>query len=112
MVLRLTYGDAVFLFTSDMRSSQEEIMLVHPHLVQANVLQVANHGALRTNSDIWIDVVNPQVAVLQSDPASSQNPTEETVIARFEDRRLFRTDKDGVIEIVTDGDTLEIIPSE
>lgn len=112
MVLRLTYGGAVFLFTNDMRSSQEEILLENPHLVQANVLQVANHGALRTNSDIWIDTVNPQVAVLQSDPASSQNPTEETVIARFEDRRLFRTDEDGVIEIVTDGEELEIISSE
>jgi competence protein ComEC len=112
MVLRLTYGEAVFLFTSDMRSTQEEILLENPHLAQATVLQAGNHGALRTNSDTWVDTVNPQVVVVQTDPAARENATADSVIAQFEDRRLLRTDEDGTIEIVTDGKALEIISPE
>lgn len=112
MVLRLTYHDTVFLFTSDLEIREERLLLGQPHLIQANVLQIGGHAADDTNSPRWIGAVHPQVAILQTDPATRFEPTLQGIVDRFEGARLYRTDLHGAIEIVTDGQSLEIYTSE
>lgn len=107
LVLRLEYGEAVFLFTSSLSLSQEETLLLEPHLVQANVLQVADHGEEGSNSQQWINHVNPQVAIIQNDPSRSEGIPQH-VLEQFGDRKVFRTDIHGRIEITSDGQTLSI----
>lgn len=108
MALRLRYGEAVFLFTNRLSAGEETALLQQPHLVQASVLQAADHAADGSNSETWVAAVNPQVVIVQNDPGSREPGAIGHVMARFEGRRLFRTDKDGVIEISTDGRALTI----
>lgn len=106
LVLRVTYGEAVFLLTGNITADEEAVLLQNPHLIQATVLQVANHGGGNSSSSAFIDAVQPQVAVIQTDIAR-QNIS-PTVVDRLSGSRLFRTDEQGLIEIITDGKTLII----
>jgi competence protein ComEC len=113
LVLRLKYGEAVFLFTHTLSEDDEIALLAeNRHLVQANVLQVADHAAPESNSEAWVAAVNPQIVIVQYDPASRSPGVDTGVMARFSDRRLYRTDRNGEIEIVTDGEKLKITTAE
>jgi competence protein ComEC len=108
MVLRLKYGEAVFLFTNQLTHRDEELLMQQPHLVQANVYQAADHAADDSNSEAWIAAVNPQVVIVQNDPSHREAGAIGHVMAHFEGRKLFRTDRNGTIEITTEGRTLKI----
>lgn len=108
LALRLEYGEAVFLFTNELPLSEEEHLLADVHLVQATVLQAADHAADKSNSQTWVDTVNPQIVVVHNDPSHWNPGAIGHVMSRFEGRQLYRTDEHGTIEIITDGDTLDI----
>ncbi|MBI5928446.1 MAG: ComEC/Rec2 family competence protein [Chloroflexi bacterium] len=113
LVLRLQYGESVFLFTNDLSEKDEQMLLSDSHhLIQASVLQAADHAAPDSNSAAWVEAVNPQVVVVQYDPASRDPGADSGVLARFSNRKLYRTDRDGTIEMVTDGKKLKIYTEE
>lgn len=109
MVLRLTYHDAVFLFPGAISRSEERELLQQPHLIQANVMLAINHASENTNSQQWVDIVNPQIVIIQSDPASRFNVTSRNIVDHFTERKLYRTDQHGRIEIITNGQELNIL---
>ena len=109
MVIRLQYNEAVFLFPGSIGQTEERILLENPHLIQANVLLAAGHATERTNSQTWVDMVNPQVVIVQTDPASRFDATDEQVISHFDGLKLYRTDLHGDIEIITNGHELQIL---
>lgn len=113
LVLRLQYGESVFLFTNSLDEDEEQVLLTDSrHLVQANVLQAADHAAPDSNSASWVEAVNPQVVVVQYDPASRDPGADSGVMARFSNRRVYRTDRNGTIELVSDGKRLKIYTEE
>jgi competence protein ComEC len=105
MVLRLTYGGAAFLLTGGIQAEVEVQLLAQPHLLQAQVLQVADQASGEASSREFLGVVNPQVGVLQIGAEDSPNAT---VLERLQGARLYRSDRAGLIEIRTDGRELLI----
>ena len=103
-VIRLTYGEAVFLLTGEITAAEEEILLQNPHLIQANVLQVPAHGSDDANSAAFLNVVQPQIAVIQLDPG--RGALSPTVLSRLDHTHLYRTDQHGAITISSDGNFL------
>lgn len=93
------------LLTGEMTPEVETRLLANPHLLQASVLQVAAHGDGDVSSTAFLQIVNPQVAVIQLD---DENPPSPTVIERLDDQLVVRTDTDGKITIVSDGQQLWI----
>lgn len=100
LVLRVSYGDAVFILAGSIQAATETLLLENPHLLQAAVLQIPDHGSAEASSLPFLRVVNPQVTVLQLGVERDPSPT---VISRLAGTRLFRTDQAGLIEVVTDG---------
>lgn len=107
LVLRVVYKDAVFLLTSSLSTSEEQILLGNPHLVQATAYLAAEHGMAGSNSAGWVGTIHPQVVVIQNDPSRSDGIANE-VLERFSTLDLYRTDVRGLINIRTDGQTLWI----
>lgn len=109
-VLRLTYGKTVMLFDSDAESDAESNMLrAYPaaHL-RADFLNVGLHGSRNTSSDAWLDAVQPRIAVISCAKNNTfAHPSPET-LARLTSHhvRVLRTDRDGTIEIESDGTRL------
>lgn len=106
MVLRVTYGDASFLITSDATFPMLSTTETPPAYTHATVMQVPQHGVSRAMSNQFVTAVSPQIAVLQVDPASRLNLPEPDTIHRLADIPLYRTDESGAIHMWTDGSTL------
>jgi competence protein ComEC len=108
LVLRVAYGEAVFLLTGEAQDDIEQVLLVNPHLVQATVLQVSDHGSGNASGLRFVETVSPQAAVIQIE---LRDPS-PTVITRLSAATLFRTDQHGVVEFITDGHSLDIYAEE
>lgn len=109
LVLRLQYGDTVFLLTHFLSAEDERLLMEQQHLIQAHVLQATNHAEDNSNSDEWLAAVGPQVIILQYDPALFEADASPQVIERLGAYNLFRTDLQGTIKVVSDGQQLDVI---
>lgn len=102
----LRYGSFEVLLTGDIGFDEEEKLIKSGRLMEVDVLKVAHHGSRYSSSDEFISRVRPKVAVIQVGRNNFGHPTEE-VLERLKEvgARIFRTDVDGSVEIVSDGDS-------
>lgn len=112
MVLRVTYGDVSFLLPGDLSLSAQGAMLSHGEWPLATVMQLPQHGTARSLSERFLDVVQPQVVILQSDVANLRgDPAVETLdLVEEGGIPLLRTDEGGTLHLWTDGRTLWAVP--
>ena len=112
-VLRVTYGRTHFLLDGDAEDAAEASMLAaYPNDVGADVLKCGHHGARNASGDAWLTAVHPQFAAISCgahNPFGHPNP--ET-LARLTAHgiRIFRTDKNGAITFVSNGQTVTAQP--
>lgn len=109
LVLRMEYGETVFLLTSTLSAEDEGILLQQQHLIQAHVLQVASHAEDNSNSEAWLAAVGAQVLVLQYDPSQFDADASPQVIRRLAEYNLFRTDLNGTVAVISDGQQLRVV---
>jgi len=102
IVLRVAYGDFALLLTSDLSRRGQRLMLennIHP---LANIMQIPQHGASHALESEFLDLVQPQIALLQSDAANRRRDPDPVTLALF-DVPVFRTDEGEVIHLKSDG---------
>jgi competence protein ComEC len=78
----------------------------------STVLKVPHHGSNTSSSAAFLKAVNPEmVAISVGVDNRFEHPSPE-VLARLEEsvggERILRTDEDGTIEVVTDGERIWI----
>lgn len=85
------------LFTGDMEADVENY-LVPEWNGYVDVLKVAHHGSNTSSTDEWLDVLSPQLAVIQVGKNSFGHPHPH-VLQRLERRgiRIFRNDHHGAV---------------
>ncbi len=113
IVLKLIYGKDSFLFTGDISSKiEKELVEADRHRVSAlsaDVLKVAHHGSKYSTSDIFLENVKPEIAVISVGKNSYGHPTPEVLqrLANY-DIKTLRTDQNGDINMVSDGENISI----
>ena len=108
-VLRIDYGTTSFLFTGDAETMAEYTMLSGDVPLSADVLKVGHHGS-HTSSDFdFLSAVNPWYAVISCGKDNAYgHPHPETLEKLFEmNVDVFRTDLQGTIKAVSNGNTIE-----
>lgn len=110
VVVRLDYGDAAFLFVSDLIDRGELAMLRAGQPLDAAVLQVPFQGSSRATSRRFLEAVDPQVAVIQVALGNRQGYPAPAVLEKLAAHgvTVWRTDRHGTIDIATDGRALWI----
>ena len=111
IVLRLEYGDHVFLFMGDAEGKDRhdpadppqyvEQILLNSHLsdIDATVLKIGHHGSETSSTTDFIAAVDPEVLVVQSGrkPFSGTFIPDSTTLQRYCDHnsniRIYRTDQ-------------------
>ena len=111
LVFRLTYGNFSMLFTADAGFESEARIMRERREIRATILKVGHHGSRYSTSLPFLEAVSPRAAVISAGRNNRFGlPAEETL--GFLARRsieVWRTDRDGTIEIVSDGKNWEIL---
>lgn len=107
IVLELTYGMQKFLFMGDAEESNEKLRTWN----DIDVLKVGHHGSNTSSSEEFLKQVLPEIAIISVGEGNSYGLPKDNVLKRIEKigSTIYRTDKDGTIQIVSDGTTNEVI---
>jgi competence protein ComEC len=106
LILLLRYGNISFLFTGDLEIEGEQALIAsHRAGLQATVLKVPHHGSRTSSSETFLQAVQPEVAVFSVGEFNWHRLPDPQILSRYHtgSRILLRTDQQGAIEIVTDG---------
>jgi len=110
LILKVTHKNASFLITSEI--TEDGIGAVTSDLKSrywgTTVLELASNGVAKVNPKEWLDAVKPQVAVVIAEAGSRTAQPDDSVLSALGSARIYRTDRDGTIEIATDGQQLNI----
>ncbi|HEV3473881.1 MAG TPA: DNA internalization-related competence protein ComEC/Rec2 [Actinomycetota bacterium] len=99
LVLRLSYGGAVVLFTGDAEAPAQQDMLEDHDPVQADVLKVPHHGG-DTSDPSFFDEVGAQLAVVSTGPNDYGHPHPAALDAlREAGTAIYRTDVGGAVTV-------------
>jgi len=109
LVVMVATGNIKSLFTCDLDSVQENIILSRPLDLDADVLKVAHHGSEYGSSTAFLTAVSPSIAVISVGENSYGHPGKGT-LTRLESvgAGVWRTDEDGDITVLTDGQTFTV----
>lgn len=108
IVLKLSFGATSFLFTGDAERAEEQDLLNAGVNLQSTVLKVGHHGSDTSTSYPFLRAVAPQYAVISVGTGNSYGHPTEAVLSRLRDAGVttFRTDMQGEITAVSDGQTV------
>jgi len=109
-VLRLDFGLASVLLTSDIETAGEHALIDSRAPLAAVVLKVPHHGSRTSSGADLLAAVRPSVAVISVGPRNPYGHPDPGVLARLTTAgaHIYRTDRDGAILLETDGRTLDI----
>lgn len=106
VVNKLIYGQIEFLLVGDIEKEIEQ-RLVNQNL-ESDILKVPHHGSKTSTSYNFLKAVNPQIAVISVGLDNQYKHPDEDILERLKDVLVYRTDKNGDIKILTDGNLLQI----
>lgn len=104
LVLKIIYGEKSFLFTGDIGPETEMELLKDPKELKSDVLKVPHHGS-KNFSPEFFSAVAPSVGVIS---VGAHNRFGHPGLATLNELealscRTYRTDKNGVIRVTSDG---------
>ncbi|MET0402710.1 MAG: ComEC/Rec2 family competence protein [Cystobacter sp.] len=108
IVARLSYGETSFLFMGDAEPETEAALLRKTPDYGATVLKVAHHGGRHSSTAPFLAAVRPQAAVISCGAGNDYGHPTPEVIQRLGQvgARVFRTDQQGEVLAVSDGQTV------
>jgi len=113
IVVRLTFGSKRFLFTGD---SEEEawkhMIATHRDKLRADLLKAAHHGSSNGTTQEILDAVRPDIVTISCAAENSYHHPHPKVMRLLDERedsiKLYRTDLQGDITAVCDGNSIEM----
>lgn len=109
VVSRLTFGDAEFLFSGDGETAAENTLLSMELDLSADVYCVPHHGSSTSSSKRYLDAVDPKIATISVGKNNEYGHPHKEVAARLKKYcPYYRTDLSGNIQLVTDGETINL----
>lgn len=111
VISRLVFNNNSFLFTGDISNKLEKELIAENINLFSDVLKVAHHGSKYSTSEEFLQNVNPEIAVISVGAKNSYGHPTSEVLQKLEKFgiKILRTDKDGTIEIVSDGKNLKLV---
>jgi len=105
LVLQIQLGQVKFLFPGDVESHTENLLLRYGELLKSDVLLISHHGSASSNSEAFLETVNPHVAVISVGLRNMYNHPSPVTLSRLQalDCQIERTDLSGAVVLRTDG---------
>jgi len=114
LVLKVSYGKHAFLFPGDLMAEGEaDIGRLAPDALESSVLIAPHHSSRSSSTEGFVDHVNPEIVVASAGWRNRFRFPHAEVLERYVRRgsSIFRTDLDGAIRLICDGETLKVRPT-
>ncbi len=110
LVLRLKYGDVTFLFMGDAGKKTEKQLLSQGKELDSDILKAGHHGSGGGTTKEFLSAVTPAYTVISAGEENRYLPNRDC-IDRIEeaDSGILRTDNNGTVIIIYDGNKLSYI---
>ncbi|MFC1912554.1 ComEC/Rec2 family competence protein [Chloroflexota bacterium] len=116
LVLRLKNDDISFLFTGDIRQEREWALIRQRADLASTVLKAAHHGSDTSTTAEFLAAVNPQVVIISAGADNKFGHPGDEVLNRLAQtpgqENVYRTDEQGTIEFIADGERLWVKTEE
>lgn len=106
IVLKIEFGETSFLLTGDAPESIEDFLVgTYGSALDSDVLKLGHHGSRTSTSELFLDTVTPQFAVVSAGIGNSYGHPHQEVMQRVFSRNIptFHTGTDGTVTFVSDG---------
>ncbi|MEK6192327.1 MAG: ComEC/Rec2 family competence protein [Chloroflexota bacterium] len=106
VVALLRYGRFSALLTGDAEAPIEALLADRGLLRPVDVLKVGHHGSDSGTTEAFLAVVQPSVAVISAGVDNQYGHPHRSTLENLEqvpELTVYRTDRDGDVEVVTDG---------
>jgi competence protein ComEC len=110
LVIRLKDNAVRFLLPGDIEKKVEADLVRDHSAIDADFLKVPHHGSRTSSIEAFVTAVHPRVAVVSVGENNQFGHPVEDVVERYARAgvRFLRTDRDGEVTALTDGQTLEV----
>ncbi len=108
LVLKMAYGKSTFLFTGDAPISIEKKLAEEGSDISSQVLKIGHHGSKTSTSDLFLEKVSPEIAVIQVGKDNRYGHPSPEVLERLAKYgiKVMRTDQVGDIKLFSNGFSL------
>ena len=110
IITKLIFGENYFLFTGDAYKSVEKELVDRGLNVDSDILKVGHHGSKTSSDEDFIREVSPDVAVIscgKDNPYGHPHPETLETLEKY-GINVLRTDLNGNIKMVSDGETYDV----
>lgn len=106
IILKLTYGDFSALFSGDAEEPVQSKLITY-NLSPVTLLKIPHHGSSNAAYEPFIKAVVPKIAVIEVGENNKFGHPAVSTLKKYEaiGAKIFRTDRDGRVEIISDGKT-------
>ncbi len=110
LVLRLEDGSVRFLLAGDIQKKVEQRLVKEDAEIAADFLKVPHHGSKTSSTPDFVAAEAPKVAVISAGEANPFGHPAPGTVERYAQAgvRLLRTDHDGAVTALTDGQGLTV----
>lgn len=112
LVFKLIYKKFSVMFTGDIEEIAEKLIIekYDKNILKSNVLKVAHHGSKTSSIKEFINIVNPEYAIISVGRNNKFGHPSEATIKNLKliGVNIYRTDEMGEIIITTDGSVMKI----
>lgn len=107
IVIELSYKNQKYLFMGDAEKVNEDSRKWN----DVDVLKVGHHGSNTSSSEKFLEQVLPEISIISVGENNSYGLPKDTIINRLNEigSKIYRTDEDGTIQLISDGESNEIV---
>ena len=110
VVGKLYYGEQTFMFMGDATIYTENIIGWNENssVIESDVLKLGHHGSKTSSSVLWLEQVNPEVAIISVDKNNRYGHPHPEVLERLDNLGInyLNTYENGNVIFKTDGEKL------
>jgi competence protein ComEC len=113
IVFKIVYKKFSVLLTGDIEFEVEQYLCSkYKNKLRSVVLKVPHHGSRTSSTEKFIKTVSPEIAIISCGKNNMFGHPHNEVVTRYKKLKidLYRTDIDGNIKILTNGDEYTVIP--
>lgn len=110
VIIKLSYNKLNFLFMGDAEKLIETNLIKSNINLQSDIIKIAHHGSNSSSSAEFLNIVSPTYAVISCGKNNEYGHPHKDIINELNRRHIniYRTDRNGDIVFIFDGNNLKI----